>query len=35
MTQKLAPCGELLEAHRWPLWDSTMERLMDNPIPIP
>ena len=35
MTQKLAPCGELLEAHRRPLWDSTMERLMDNPIPIP
>src|SRR5712664_2785394 len=33
--QKLAPRGELLPAHKRPPCDSTMERLMDSPIPVP
>src|SRR5438477_13008905 len=33
--QKLAPRGGLSAAHKRPPCDSTMERLMANPIPVP
>ena len=33
--QKLAPRGVWSAAHKRPPCDSTMERLMDSPIPIP
>jgi hypothetical protein len=32
---KLAPREPLSAAHKRPLWDSTMERLMDRPMPVP
>src|SRR6266851_155381 len=33
--QKLAPRGELSAAHKRPPCDSTMERLMRSPMPVP
>ena len=33
--QNLAPRGELSAAHKRPPCDSTMERLIDNPMPLP
>src|SRR5216684_3853860 len=33
--RKLAPRGELLAAHKRPPCDSTIERLMESPIPVP
>jgi hypothetical protein len=33
--QKLAPRGELLAAHKRPPCDSTMERLIRRPMPVP
>src|SRR5258707_11335577 len=33
--EKLAPRGELLAAHKRPSCDSTMDRLMDSPMPVP
>ena len=33
--QKLAPRGELSAAHKRPPCDSTIERLMDKPMPVP
>src|SRR5258708_7208883 len=33
--QKLAPRGELSAAHKRPPCDSTIERLMRSPIPVP
>jgi hypothetical protein len=29
------PCGKLGDAQRWPPWASTIEVLIDRPIPMP